>query len=89
MLLFLQLFYRALEKSGGRHIVTNNIKIVNGKGNRDAYIPIPPETKVTGFELSYNDALTPPKYEIILLTTGRGDPFYRSLNQIEVLGNER
>ena len=47
------------------------------------------ETKVTGFELSYNDALTPPKYEIILLTTGRGDPFYRSLDQIEVVDNER
>ena len=45
------------------------------------------ETTVTGFELSYNDALTPPKYEIILLTTGRGDPFYRSLEQIEVIGN--
>ena len=46
------------------------------------------ETTVEGFDISYNDALTPPQYEIILLTTGRGDPFRRSLAQIELIGNE-
>ena len=46
------------------------------------------ETTVTGFEANWNDALEPPRYEIILLTIGRGDPFYRSLDSIELLGNE-
>lgn len=46
------------------------------------------ETKVTGFEVDWNDALEPPSYEIILLTTKRADPFYRSLDQIEVLVND-
>ena len=46
-------------------------------------------TTVTGFEVYWNDALEPPIYEIILLTTGRGDPFKRSLDVIEVLGNNR
>lgn len=41
------------------------------------------ETTVVGFTASYNDALN--KYEIILLTTGRSDPFYRTLDQIELL----
>lgn len=43
------------------------------------------ETTVEGFKVSYNDALTPPQYEIILRTTKRGDPFKRSLKNIEVL----
>lgn len=40
-------------------------------------------TTVTGFGVQWNDALD--KYEIILWTTGRGDPFERSLDVIEVL----
>jgi len=47
------------------------------------------KTTVKGFEVYWNDALEPPRYEIILLTTGRGDPFQRSLDMIEVLGNDR
>lgn len=43
------------------------------------------ETEVIGFEAAWNDGLNPPGYEIILLTIGRGDPFKRSLNCIEVL----
>jgi len=42
------------------------------------------ETIVKGFDVHWNDALNPPQYEIILLTTGRGDPFYRSLDKIEL-----
>jgi len=45
------------------------------------------ETIVTGFKVNWNDALD--QHEIILLTTGRGDPFYRSLANIEIIGNER
>jgi hypothetical protein len=45
------------------------------------------ETIVTGFKVNWNDALE--QQEIILLTTGRGDPFYRSLANIEIIGNER
>lgn len=41
------------------------------------------ETTVEGFRVSYNDSLQ--EYEIILLTTHRTDPFYRSLDCIEVL----
>ena len=43
------------------------------------------KTIVKGFEVYYNDALNPPQYEIILLTTGRGDPFKRSLDKIELI----
>ena len=43
------------------------------------------KTTVIGFNVQYNDALTPPQYEIILLTTGRGEPFFRSLDHIELI----
>lgn len=43
------------------------------------------ETTVTGFDVIWNDALIPPQYEIILLTTGRGHPFKRSLANIELI----
>lgn len=43
------------------------------------------ETTVTGFSVCYNDALIPPRYEIILHTTGRADPFQRSLSAITIL----
>ena len=39
-------------------------------------------TTVEGFEAYYNDALE--EYEIIILTTGRGDPFRRTLRNIEI-----
>lgn len=41
------------------------------------------ETIVEGFYPSYNDALE--RWETIILTEGRGDPFERSLDVIEVL----
>jgi len=55
-------------------VVGNKIKIY---GN---------ETTVKGFYLSFNDALDMDKgrWETIILTEGRGDPFGRSLNVIEV-----
>lgn len=40
-------------------------------------------TTVEGFEVSYNDGFE--AYEIILLTTGRGDPFKRTLPNIELI----
>jgi hypothetical protein len=40
-------------------------------------------TTVVGFSALWNDALE--DYEIILLTTGRGDPFKRSLKHIELV----
>jgi hypothetical protein len=43
-------------------------------------------TTVVGFNVLWNDALE--DYEIILLTTGRGDPFKRSLKQIELVQND-
>jgi hypothetical protein len=41
------------------------------------------ETTVEGFYPTYNDALE--RWETIMLTDGRGDPFERSLDVIEVL----
>ena len=46
------------------------------------------ETIVKGFDVHWNNDLNPPQYEIILLTTGRGDPFYRSLDKIELTEGE-
>ena len=43
------------------------------------------KTTVTGFDVVWNEGLNPPQYEIILMTTGRGDPFKRSLDVIEIL----
>jgi hypothetical protein len=43
-------------------------------------------TTVVGFNVLWNDDLE--DYEIILLTTGRGDPFKRSLKQIELVQND-
>lgn len=39
-------------------------------------------TIITGFHASYNEGLE--KWETIILTTGRGDPFERTLGDIEV-----
>jgi len=44
------------------------------------------ETTVKGFTVCWNEAFK--SYEIIILTNGRGDPFYRSLDKIELIGNE-
>lgn len=44
------------------------------------------ETIVKGFHASYNDALG--RWETIILTEGRGDPFERSLADIEVLEDQ-
>lgn len=44
------------------------------------------ETIVKGFHVSYNDALG--KWETIMLTEGRGDPFERSLDALEVLPDQ-
>lgn len=41
------------------------------------------ETTITGFSAQYNDALE--KWETIIYTVGRGDPFERTLPDIEVL----
>lgn len=41
------------------------------------------ETEVIGFNVAWNEGLF--DYEIILLTEGRGDPFKRSLDSIEIL----
>lgn len=41
------------------------------------------ETKVLGFYAAFNEGLM--KWETIILTEGRGDPFERSLDVIEVL----
>lgn len=41
------------------------------------------ETTVEGFSVVYNDGIG--DYEIILHTTGRADPFKRSLDVIEIL----
>lgn len=43
------------------------------------------KTTVEGFDVVWNEGLIPPQYEIILLTTKRGDPFKRSLSEIEIL----
>lgn len=40
------------------------------------------ETTVTGFYGAYNEGLE--KWETIILTEGRGDPFERSVDQIEI-----
>lgn len=40
------------------------------------------ETKVLGFHGAYNEGLE--KWETIILTTGRGDPFERSIDVIEI-----
>jgi len=40
------------------------------------------KTFVEGFEVIYNEVFE--QYEIILLTTGRGDPFLRTLSKIEI-----
>jgi hypothetical protein len=44
------------------------------------------ETVVEGFYPAYNDALE--RWETIILTEGRGDPFERSLDVIEVLHDQ-
>lgn len=44
------------------------------------------ETWVTGFYASFNEGMQ--KWETIILTTGRGDPFERSLDVIEVLNTQ-
>lgn len=44
------------------------------------------ETIVKGFHVSYNDALG--RWETIILTEGRGDPFERTLADIEVLEDQ-
>lgn len=45
------------------------------------------KTIVEGFTASWNEAFN--EYEIILLTTGRGDPFRRSLDVIELPQGKR
>jgi hypothetical protein len=44
-------------------------------------------TSVEGFRVIWNEAFN--DYEIILLTTGRADPFKRSLDVIELISNDR
>jgi hypothetical protein len=44
------------------------------------------ETTITGFSASYNDGIE--KWETIIYTVGRGDPFERSLDVIEILQDQ-
>lgn len=46
------------------------------------------DTTVESFGAQWNDSLDPPTYEIILFTTGRADPFLRSLCSIELIDNQ-
>lgn len=68
-------YVKALEVTDDCHIKTGHKIKLYGK-----------ETTVMGFYASYNEGLE--KWETIILTEGRGDPFERSLADIEVLEDQ-